>query len=156
MASIWAEARETRLLGLRQGLWSQLLGLVALTPLCGKRLRGQPWMWLVRQRAGPEGSAAILGILLKAACLFPTSPILLQLQAEREDSYLWAPRTQARTRCQAHTLPSPQSQLQPGLPTRASRPTIFWSFMVFFRFQNAPAFPNWNPTGFESVVCKLG
>lgn len=40
MASIWAEARETRLLGLRQGLWSQLLGLVALTPLCGKRLRG--------------------------------------------------------------------------------------------------------------------
>lgn len=75
---------------------------------------------------------------------------------QREDSYLWAPRTQARTRCQAHTLPSPQSQLQPGLPTRASRPTIFWSFMVFFHFQNAPAFPNWNPAGFESVVCKLG
>lgn len=40
MASVWAQARETGLLGLRRVLWFQLLGLAALTLLCGKRLHG--------------------------------------------------------------------------------------------------------------------
>lgn len=130
-------------------LWSQLLSVESLTlpqlvsASMALELRGGGL--LVGQLEGRAGGLSCHpGVLLKAGCFLTTSPILLYLQAERKDSHLWALHTQARTNARPTPCHLFVESASAGASHHSFSPAIFLSFMVFFRFQNSPAFPNWD------------
>lgn len=126
--------------------------------------RGQGDCRLVRERASrPERSAPILGVWLGRLPL-PHEPYLVVVASGREKRRLpVGPRHTSQNKTAGPTpCPLPAEPASAGASHRGFEAC---HFLVFFRFQNSPAFPSrdsatgltgWPlPLASESVICKL-
>lgn len=137
-------------------------------PVCEKWLcvpgarRGGIVGW---SQTGQARGARLLCWGLAPGWLPPRHESQLVVAAGREKSCLWAPRTQARTRCQAHTLPSPRGVgLSRGFPSGLRdllSSCLLWSFSASRMLLHSPAGTQphsqlvyWSFL-LDSVVCKL-